>query len=325
MTTKLILVFFLVVVITVNLAHAQVTRKLPRVGYLTIRSTPSEQDDIFKHALRDLGWLEGQNYILEWRGASAKVENLSVRVTELVRLNVEVIVVSSTPSVQAARRATNTIPIIMAGAADPVGTGFVKSLSHPGGNITGLSLQSPELAGKRLELLKDITPKLDRVAFLAYRPDPAHRLFVHEAESAAANLQLEIQPLVVESAEQIDSALSEIVRRKAGALVIQPLFIGGLGHARKIIEFATKNRLPNVSDGTQFADQGGLIYYGPSRLELHKRAAIFIDKILKGAKPADLPVEQPTKFELVINLKAAKQIGLTIPPNVLARADRVIR
>ncbi|HEU4637608.1 MAG TPA: ABC transporter substrate-binding protein, partial [Candidatus Binatia bacterium] len=185
MTTKLVLVVFLVAVITANLAHAQVSRKLPRVGYLTIRSTPSEQDDIFKHALRDLGWLEGQNYILEWRGASANVDNLSVRVTELVRLSGEVIVVSSTPSVQAARRATNTIPIIMAGAADPVGTGFVKSLSHPGGNITGLSLQSPELAGKRLELLKDITPKLDRVAFLAYRPDPAHRLFVREAENAA--------------------------------------------------------------------------------------------------------------------------------------------
>jgi putative ABC transport system substrate-binding protein len=213
----------------------------------------------------------------------------------------------------------------MAGAADPVGTGFVASLSHPGGNITGLSLQSPELAGKRLELLKDIIPKLVRIAFLAYRPDPAHRLFVQEAENAARSLKLEIQPLVVESGEQVESTLSEVVRGKAGALVIQPLFIGGLGHARKIIDFATKNRLPNVSDGTQFAEQGGLIYYGSSRLELHKRTAVFVDKILKGAKPAELPVEQPTKFELVINLKTAKQIGLTIPPNVLARADRVIK
>ena len=167
--------------------------------------------------------------------------------------------------------------------------------------------------------------KLDRVAFLSYRPNPAHRLFLKEAQDAAETLNLKIQPLVLETPEEIESALAAIVREKAGALVIQPLFIGGLGQAKSIVEFATKNRVPTVSDGTQFAELGGLIYYGPSRLELHRRTATFVDKILKGAKPAELPVEQPTKFEFVVNLKTAKQIGLTIPPNVLARADRIIR
>ena len=253
------------------------------------------------------------------------MENLSARAAELVRIKVDVIVASSTPAVQATKNATNTSPIVMSGAADPIGTGFVASLARPGGNITGMSLQSPELAGKRLELLRQIIRKLDRVAFFAYRPDPAHRLFLKEAQDAAGTLNLKIQPLILETLEEIESALTAIVREKAGALVIQPLFIGGLGQAKSIVEFATKSRLPTVSDGTQFAELGGLIYYGPSRLELHRRTATFVDKILKGARAADLPVEQPTKFELVISLKTAKQIGVTIPPNVLARADKVIK
>lgn len=305
-------------------AEAQQAR-LPPIGYLTFRSSPSEQDQLFKQALAELGWVDGQNCIVEWRGSSGSLQNVSAAAAELVRLKVDVIVASSTPVIQGTKNTTTSIPIVMSGAADPVGIGFVASLARPGGNITGLSLQSPELAGKRLQLLKDIAPKLSRVAFLAYRPDPAHRLFVKEATDAAAVMNIQVQPLVVENTDDIDIAFSALLRERVGALIVQPLFIGGLRQARTIVEFATKNRLPTVSDGTQFADVGGLIYYGPSRYELHRRTAMFVDKILKGAKPADLPVEQPTKFELVINLKTAKQIGLTIPPNVLARADRVIK
>jgi putative ABC transport system substrate-binding protein len=280
---------------------------------------------MFKRELRKLGWFDGQNIAFEFRGAAGKVDRLGALARELVNINVDVIVTSSTPSAEAARNVTSTIPIVMAGAADPVGTGFVHSLSHPGGNITGLSLQSPELAGKRTELLVQIIPKLARVAFLAYGPDPAHRLFIKEAENAAEDLKIQIQPLVIQDLAEIENAFAKVVRERAGALVIQPLFIGGLGQSTKIIELAGKNRMPTVSDGTQFADLGGLIYYGPSRLELARRAAALVDKILKGTKPANLPVEQPTKFELILNLKTATQIGLTIPPNVLARADKVIR
>ena len=244
-----------------------------RVGYLTLRPAPFEQDQIFRRELRELGWIDGQNIAFEFRGAAGKVDRLGALARELVNINVDVIVTSSTPSAEAARNVTSTIPIVMAGAADPVGTGFVQSLSHPGGNITGLSLQSPELAGKRMELLVRIVPKLTRVAFLAYAPDPAHRLFIKEAENAAADLKIQIQALVIQDLAEIENAFAKVVRERAGALVIQPLFIGGLGQSKKIIELADKNRMPTVSDGTQFADLGGLIYYGPSRLELARRAA----------------------------------------------------
>ena len=252
------------------------------------------------------------------------MDRLPVLAKELVDLKVDVIVVSATPSVQAAKNATGTVPVVMLGAADPVGVGLVASLSRPGGNITGVSLQSPELAGKRMELLTEIVPKLIRVAFLAYKPDPAHRLFV-EVQDAAEAMKMQIQPLIVENPGEIEGAFSKMVQERASALVIQPLFVGGLQQTKKILDLAGKHRLPTISDGTEFAEQGGLIYYGASRKELARRAAALVDKILKGAKPADLPVEQPTKFEFIINLKTAKQIGLTIPPNVLARADRVIR
>jgi ABC-type uncharacterized transport system substrate-binding protein len=300
-------------------------QKIYRVGYLTLRPAPFEQDQIFKQELRKLGWFEGQNIAIDFRGAAGKVDRLVTLAKELVSLNVDVIVTSSTPSAEAARSTTSTIPIVMAGAADPVGTGFVHSLSHPGGNITGLSLQSPELAGKRMELLVQIIPKLAQVAFLAFGRDPAHRLFIKEAQAAAEELKIQIHPLVIHDLAEIDNAFAKLVRERAGALVIQPLFIGGLGQSKKIVDFAVRNRMPTVSDGTQFADLGGLIYYGPSRLELASRAAALVDKILKGTKPANLPVEQPTKFELIVNLKTAKQIDLIIPPNVLARADRVIK
>jgi putative ABC transport system substrate-binding protein len=306
-------------------ATAQQSKKVPRIGYLTLRPGPFDHDKIFKQELQDLGWIDGQNLTVEYRWAAGKVDRLPVLAKELVELKVDLIVASATPSVQATKNATSTIPVVMLGAADPVGVGLVASLSHPGGNITGLSLQSPELAGKRMELLTEIVPKLVRVAFLAYRPDPAHRLFVKEAQEAGEALKLQVQLLVVEKPGEIEGAFAKMIQERAGALVIQPLFIGGLQQSKRILELAGKHRLPTISDGTEFADLGGLIYYGASRKELARRAAALVDKILRGAKPADLPVEQPTKFEMIINLKTAKQIGLTIPPNVLARADRVIK
>jgi putative ABC transport system substrate-binding protein len=306
-------------------AEAQQPKKVPRIGYLTLRPGPFDHDKIFKQELHDLGWIDGQNLTVEYRWAAGKVDRLPVLARELVELKVDLIVASATPSVQATRSATSTVPVVMLGAADPVGVGLVASLSGPGGNITGVSLQSPELAGKRMELLTEIIPKLVRVAFLAYRPDPAHRLFVKEAQEAGEALKLQVQLLVVEKPGEIEGAFAKMIQERAGALVIQPLFIGGLQQSKRILELAGKHRLPTISDGTEFADLGGLIYYGASRKELARRAAALVDKILKGAKPADLPVEQPTKFEFVINLKTAKQIGLVIPPNLLARADRVIR
>jgi putative ABC transport system substrate-binding protein len=306
-------------------AEAQQPKKVPRIGYLTLRPGPFDHDKIFKQELHDLGWIDGQNLTVEYRWAAGKVDRLPVLAKELVELKVDLIVASATPSVQATKNATSTVPVVMLGAADPVGVGLVASLSRPGGNITGVSLQSPELAGKRMELLTEIIPKLVRVAFLAYRPDPAHRLFVKEAQEAGEALKLQVQLLVVEKPGEIEGAFAKMIQERAGALVIQPLFIGGLQQSKRILELAGKHRLPTISDGTEFADLGGLIYYGASRKELARRAAALVDKILKGAKPADLPVEQPTKFEFVINLKTAKQIGLVIPPNLLARADRVIR
>jgi putative tryptophan/tyrosine transport system substrate-binding protein len=320
-----VLVASALILVSVDLAQSQQLKKMPRIGYLSLRASPSDIGVAFKQELRDLGWIEGQNFTIEWRGAAGRTEQLAELAAELVRIKVNVIVASATPSVQAAKSATSTIPIVMSGAADPVGIGFVASLARPGGNITGLSLQSPELAGKRMELLREMIPKLVRVAFLAYGPDPAHRLFVKEAQEAAETLKVQIQPLVLGNSGEIEGAFLKMVRERAGALVIQPLFIGGLGQGRRVVDLAVKNRLPTISDGTQFAEIGGLIYYGPNRVELFRRTAVFVDKILKGAKPADLPVEQPTKFEFVINLKTAKALNLTIPQSVLFRADKVIK
>jgi putative ABC transport system substrate-binding protein len=240
-------------------------------------------------------------------------------------MQVDIIVAASTPAVQAVKNATKTIPIVMTGSADPVGTGLITSLAKPGGNITGLSSMLPELAGKRLELLKDIVPKLSSVAFLAHGGDPAHRLFVKEAQAAGEKLRIHIQPVVVGGSEEIEAAFSTMTKNRAGALIVQTLFVGNLDDGRRIAERAISLRLPAVSDGNRFADIGGLLFYGPSRFENVRRAANYVDKILRGSRPADLPVQQPRQFELVINLKTAKQIGLTVPPIVLARADRVIR
>ena len=325
-TRFLILLLAVFLLSTVSLAGAQQGKKSARIGYLALGSGPGETEVGFKQHLRDLGWVEGQNLSIDYRWAGKDIGQLTGLARELIDLKVDVIAVSATPVIHAAKKATTTIPIVMLGAADPVASGFVASLARPGGNITGLSLQSPELAGKRLELLKEIVPRLTRVAFLAHGGDPAHKLFLEEALDIAPKLGIKIQPIVIEELGKLPAAFSLMMKDRAGAMVVQPLLTGSsLGQGGKVADLAVKNRLPTVSDSIRFPEAGGLMSYGANRLDMSRRAAAFVDKILKGAKPADLPVEQPVKFDLVFNLKAAKQIGLTIPPNVLVRADRVIR
>jgi putative ABC transport system substrate-binding protein len=298
---------------TLDFADAQQAKKVPRIGYLAFRGSASPGEKAFLQGLQGLGYVEGKTIVIEWR-STIKPELLADLAAELVRLKVDVLVAAPTPAVQAAKNATSTIPIVMAFAADPVRTGFVASLAR-----------MPELAGKRLDLLRELFPKLSRLAFLAYGGDPAHGLFVKEAQDAAQSFGMQFQSLVIASPDEIEGAFSAMVRERAGALVVQPLFVGSLGQGRRIADLAVQNRLPTVSDLGTFADAGGLISYGPDVVALYRRAATYVDKILKGTKPADLPIEQPTKFEFVINLKTAKQIGLTIPQSVLFRADRVIK
>jgi putative tryptophan/tyrosine transport system substrate-binding protein len=306
-------------------AQAQETKKVSRIGFLTLIANPDPLELIFLQSLRDLGYDEGRNITIEYRRAAGKVENLPQLAEELVRLKVDLIVVRATPVVQAAKNATTTIPIVMMGVGDPVRSGFVASLAHPGGNITGMSNMMPELAGKRLDLLREIRPKISRLAFLAYSPDPLHKVFVKDAQEVAERLKIQLRPVVIDKVEEIESGFSTMNRDRAEALIVQPLFISNLGQGQRIADLALKNRLPTVSDGGGFAEVGGLLFYGPDQKPMFQRAATFVDKILKGRNPADLPVEQPTKFEFIVNLKTAKQIGLTIPQSVLFRADKVIR
>jgi putative ABC transport system substrate-binding protein len=305
--------------------EAQEPKKIPRIGFLTLIPNPDSLELIFLQGLRDLGYDEGRNITIEYRRAAGKVESLPQLAEELVRLKVDLIVVRSTPVVEAAKNATTTIPIVMMGVGDPMRSGFVASLARPGGNITGMSNMMPELAGKRLDLLREIRPKIARLAFLAYRPDPLHKVFVKDAQEAAERLKLQIQPALVGKVEEIEAAFSIMNRERAEALIVQPLFISNLGQGQRIADLAVKNRLPTISDGGGFAEVGGLLFYGPDQKPMFQRAATFVDKILKGTKPADLPVEQPTKFEFVINMKTAKALNLTIPQSVLFRADKVIK
>ena len=306
-------------------ATAQDTKKIPRIGFLAVLARVLATEQAFLQGLRDLGYIDGQNITIDYRFAAGKVERLPELAEELVRLKPELIVARATPAAQAAKNATTTIPIVMFGVADAVGSGFVTNLARPGGNMTGVTNIMPELAGKRLELLREVIPKLSRVAFLAYAPDPAHKLFVKEAQQAAERLGMKFQPLVITAVDEIESAFSAMTKERAGALIVQPLFSSALGQGKKIADLALRNRLPTMSDGGSFPEAGGLMLYGPNQIHSARRVAVFVDKILKGAKPGDLPVEQPTTFEFVINLKTAKQIGLIIPQSVLYRADRVIR
>jgi putative ABC transport system substrate-binding protein len=268
--------------------------------------------------------VEGKNIVIEWRSAEGKLDRLPELAAELVGLRVDVIFAAAAPSIKAAKQASSTIPIVFEMLADPVSAGFVSSLASPGGNLTGLAGLAPELSGKRLELLKEIVPRLNRVAILGNPSNPNFRSVLKETETAASALRLQLQILQVKEPVNLQSAFSAMTKARAEALSVIPdpmLF----GEQKRIIDLAAKGRLPAIYGTSGVVEAGGLISYGPSQSEMFRRAATYIDKILKGAKPADLPVEQPIKFEFIINLKAAKQIGLTIPPNVLVRADKVIK
>jgi len=307
-------------------AEAQQSKKVPRIGYVDAGSPGStgHRAKAFTQGLHDLGYVERENIVIEYRWAEGKLERLPVLVEELVRLRVDVIISSATPAIRFAKEQTSTIPIVMAGVTDPVGVGFATSLARPGGNITGLTHLSPELTGKRLELLKEVVPSLLRVGVLWNPNQPGQSAAFKDAQVAAQALKLTLISMEARNREEIERVLSAVGKEQPQALfeLPDPLFFF---NRQLIPEFAVKHKLPAMYSFREYVDAGGLISYGTSFPGLFYRAATYVDKILKGAKPADLPVEQPTKFELVINLKAAKQIGLTIPPSVLARADRVIK
>jgi putative ABC transport system substrate-binding protein len=279
--------------------------------------------EALRQRLRELGYVEGKNIVIEYRYAEGKLETLPDLAAELVRLKVDVIVTAG-PAILAAKKASATIPIVFAAADDPVGSGIVSSLARPGGNITGLSLMTPDLNGKRLELLKEAFPKIARVAFLWAPGGTRGNLTLTDMEVAAKALGLTLQSLEVRSLDDFESAFARAKSEGAQALVttVSPLINT---QQRQVLEFAAKNGLPAMYTASEFVEAGGLMSYAANNADLYRRAADFVDKILKGTKPADIPVEQPKKFEFLVNLKTAKQIGLTIPPNVLSRADRVIR
>jgi putative tryptophan/tyrosine transport system substrate-binding protein len=308
-------------------AQAQQTKKVPRIGYLIGASLSADSARIpaFRQGLRELGYVEGKNIVIEYRYAEGKFDRLPALATELVRLKVDVIVTAGPIPTRAAKEATITIPIVMAQDSDPVGNGFVASLARPGGNITGLSTFRPELSGKQLELLKEIFPKLSRVAVFGTSTYPGNAQALKEIELAAGAFGVKLQYIDVLSPTDFETAFREATKGRADAVLMMVVgFVAG-GRRTEIAALAVKRRLPVIYSGRADVEAGGLMTYGVNVNDLDRRAATYVDKILKGAKPSDLPVEQPTKFEFVINLKAAKQIGLTIPPNVLARADKVIK
>ena len=312
-----------------NLADAQQPTKVPRIGYLTgtqepTRDTPDANRDAFRQGLRESGYLEGKNIDLVYRYSAGSADRAASLVAELLQLKVDVIVSPVPSGILAAKQATKTIPIVMITNQDPVATGIIDSLARPGGNITGLTRLTRELAGKRLELLKEIFPTMSTIGVLFDADSTVAKIAFREYEDPARALKIPIQAVEVRSSNADFAGAFRAAKGRVSALITvrNPLLID---NRKWIAELAIQNRMPSMCEGTVFADAGGLASYATSEVDVFKRAATYVDKILKGAKPADLPVEQPTKFELVINLKTAKQIGLTIPPNVLARADKVIK
>jgi putative ABC transport system substrate-binding protein len=305
------------------LAEAQQPTKVPRMGFLTTSVFP-DRNEAFRLGLRELGYVEGKNIVIEWRYTEGKPDRYPVLTAELVRLKVDIIVAGNPTAAVFLKKATTTIPIVTVYHTDPVGTGLVASLARPGGNITGFSVLSPELGGKRLEILKEVVPDLSRVGVLGSSTLPGNAQILRETELAAAAFGVKLQYVDVSSPKDIEAAFRRAVKERADALLAQGSGVLN-AHRTQIAGLAVKSRLPAMYYAAEFVEAGGLMSYGVDFPDLFRRAATYVDKILKGAKPAELPVEQPIKFEFVINLKAAKQIGLTIPPNVLARADRVIR
>jgi putative ABC transport system substrate-binding protein len=325
----ILIVLLAVVVLVVPLTgEAQQAARLSRIGYLYAGSLSdpeaSRSLQAFRQGLRELGYVEGQNIAIEFRWAEGKYDRLRGLAAELVRLKVNVIVTSGTPAIQAAKQATETIPIVMVAAIDPVATGFVASLARPGGNITGMSFMLPELVGKQLEMLKEALPKVSRVALLGNPANPGNAQQMRHAQDTARALGVRLQPLEARDPSGIDNAFAAITMERVDAVIVLVDSMLLL-HRTRIADNAARRRLPTVSGMIEDIEAGGLLAYGPSRVDRFRRAATYVDKILKGAKAADLPVEQPTTFELVINLKAAKALGLTIPQSLLQRADQIIQ
>jgi putative ABC transport system substrate-binding protein len=305
-------------------AEAQPAGRIYRIGLLHPGASSDPNIGAFTQGLRDLGYIEGRNMAIEYRWAEGRVDRLAGLANELAALTVDVLVTEGTPATRALMQATATIPIVMAMSGDAAGTGLVASLARPGGHVTGLSILTPELTGKRLELLKELVPTLSRVALLSNPENPHRRLEFEWAQLAAPPLGLRLQLVgLADPPNDLPNAFSAMTGERVGAFVVlgDPLL---LPHRTRIADLAVTNRLPTASDRREYVEAGCLVSYGANQHDLHRRAAYYVDKILKGAKPAELPVEQPTKFELVINLKTAKALGLTIPPSVLARADEVI-
>ncbi|MDO8474840.1 MAG: ABC transporter substrate-binding protein [Candidatus Rokubacteria bacterium] len=313
------------VVAAPGVARAQQAGKAHRIGFLSLGSGPAAPVEAFREGLRELGYVEGRNLTIEYRWAAGKAGRLPEMAAELVRLKVEVIVGVTTPVIEAAKRATSTIPIVMAAVADPVGSGLVAGLARPGGNVTGLTLMSTELVGKRLQLVRELLPKATRVAVLSYHGyTSATRPYLEQMRAAAQQMGIQLVVQEVNEARDLPDAFTAMQRERAQALDVRASPFS-TENAKRIVELAAQHRLPAMYDVRSFVEAGGLVSYGPSGLEIFRRAAFYVDRILKGAKPADLPIEQPTKFELVINLRAARALGLTIPPALLARADQVIQ
>jgi putative ABC transport system substrate-binding protein len=308
-------------------AQAQ-TAKIPKIGYVSgtgSASDPGPYVEALRQGLRELGYVEGKNFVIEYRGAKGSTEGIPGIVAELIQLKVDILVLPLVAALRAAKQATNTVPVVMITQVDPVATGIIESLARPGGNITGLTSLQRDLSGKRLELLQEAVPKISRVGILRDADDPVSIIGFKDYENAARALKLKIHSVNVRgSVPDLASAFKEALRERLNAIITitnNPLF----RDSKSITKLALNNRLPSMYEGSAWVEAGGLLSYSANDLELFRRAAVYVDKILKGTRPADLPVEQPTKFELVINLETARQLGLTIPPGVLARADRVIK